>query len=204
MNNLRILLAYWRGITPLLLLFAGLLTLFAILYSAHAQTVDMRPTALATIDYVATALGVVLTTLAGFGIRFLNARTGLLTTETEHNLALRLNDVIYRAIDYARIMAENEVKKPGSGLTEVKFDNIFVSWAASYVNNNAPGILARFQITDARLFDMIAARLPGYATPSVAVPVTGATPQPAIVAEVARQVPTTASKPVVVSPDTGS
>lgn len=198
---------WWRGFRldrPFLLLIAAIVLTIGLIGYANAQTVDMRPGAMATIDYIASAVGAVLTVLTGFGIRFLNARTGLLNSEMEASLSARLNDIIYRGIDYARLMAENEVQKPGSGLQQVRFDNIFVSWAASYVNNNAPGILKRFQITDARLFDMIAARIPGYAAPSVAVPVTGAVPQTGIVSEVARQVPTQHSKPAVVTPDTGS
>lgn len=138
--------------------------------TADAQTVDLRPAGNAVVEWLAGLLLLVLSTLAGVATNWLRVRTGLITSETEALAAARLNDIIHRGIDFAKISAQNEVNKPGSGLEAVKFDNYFISLAASYVVRSAPDILKRFTISQDRLLELIMARLPAY-TPEV--PVTG-------------------------------
>lgn len=135
-----------------------------------AQTVDMRPVAASALEWVATALGTALTVLAGFAVRFVSSKIGVANTELEASLAARLNDIIHRAIDFAYMTALNEVNKPGSGLAAVKFDNWFMSMAASYVNSSAPEIIKKFGLSQARIEELIIARLPAYAA---SVPVSG-------------------------------
>lgn len=137
--------------------------------------VDLRQTAVAGIEWVGMALGTVLTVLGGFAIRFVSSKIGLANSELEKSLADRLNEIINRGIEYAMTTAINEVNKPGSGLAEVKFDNWFMSLAASYVNTSAPGIIKKFGLTQERIEDMIKARMPAYLAN---VPIAGGLPTP--------------------------
>ena len=150
--------------------------LIALSYPAYAQTgVDMRPLATSALEWLAMALTTVLTVLGGFAIRYVGARTGLSNSEFEKSLNDRLDDIIHKAIDSAHMAALNEVNKPGSGLAEVKFDNFFLSMAASYVNRSAPEIIKYFSLTQQRIQEMITARLPAYVA---SVPVAGGLPTP--------------------------
>lgn len=184
----------------------------AYVFTANAQTVNMSPTAGALIDYAGSLLAAVLSAVGAWAIRYLNARTALVSSQTEADYAARLNDIIHRGIEYGVAAMKNEVAKPGSGISEVKFDNYFLSLAASYVNRNAPGLIAKFAITQNRLEEMITARLPGYAG---MVPITGGTPATDTVKAVSRELnvpqPNTANttgRPSVVvvpaAPETGS
>lgn len=141
--------------------------------AAAAQTVDMRPAVSQVFDYALTALATVLTVLGGFAIRFVSSRIGLANSQLEADLASRLNDIIHRAIDYAKTTAQNEVNKPGSGISKVVVDNWFLSMAASYVNRSAPEIIKKFALSQQRIEEMIIARLPGYE-----VPIQGGLPAP--------------------------
>jgi hypothetical protein len=151
----------------------------------YAQTtVDMRPTVNSILEYTAAALTTVLTVLAGFGIRFVAARIGMSNSELEASLMARLNDIIHKGIDYAYIAATNEVNKQGSGLEAVKFDNWFMSLAATYVNRGAPDIIKKFGLSQERIQDMIMARLPAYVAQ---VPVQGGLPTSPSVKEINRE-----------------
>ena len=141
-----------------------------------AQTVvDMRPAANAFIEWAAGALLTVLTVLGGFGLRFITAKIGLANSEFERSLNDRLNEIIHRGIDYAYTTAQNEVNKPGSGITEVKFDNWFMAMAATYVVRSAPEIIKKFNLTQERIEQLISARMPAYLAN---VPIAGGLPSP--------------------------
>jgi len=157
---------------------AGTVVLLILLWMTPtwAQTVDLRPQASSALEWVATTLGAVLTLLAGFGVRFVSTKIGLANSELEASLNARLNDIIHRGIDAAYMRGLQEVNDPKSGLEAIKVDNIFVGWVIEYVTKAAPGIIARFNL-QARIKDMILARLPGY------VPqLTNAVPAPSPVA----------------------
>lgn len=139
------------------------------------NTVDMRPAATAALEWVAMALTTVLTVLGGFAIRFVSSKTGLANSELERSLNDRLNEIINRGIDYAYATALNEVNKPGSGLAAVKFDNWFLSLAASYTNRSAKDIIGYFKLDQTRIEAMIKARMPAYLAN---VPIEGALPTP--------------------------
>lgn len=151
------------------------LIILTTMYPVYAQAVvDVRPAATSVLEWVAGILGTVLTVLGSFGIRFISTRIGMANSELEASLATRLNDIIHRGIDYAYTAALNEVNKPGSGLEAVKFDNWFMSIAASYISRSAPEILKKFGITQERLEDMIMSRLPNYAG---TIPIAGGLPR---------------------------
>lgn len=138
--------------------------------AVDAQVVDVRPAANAFLDTVAGVVGTALTITLGILSRWMLSRTGMSNSELERHLADRLNDVIHKGIDFALSAAKNEVNKSGSGLEAVKFDNYFLSLAASYIVKSAPDILRKFTITQSRLEDMIMARMSGYV---IEVPITG-------------------------------
>ena len=170
---------------------------------AFAQTVDLRQPAVDVLTWLGGALVTVLTVLASIAIRFTLAKFGLAKSQLEQNLNDRLNDIIHKGIDYALANAINEVNKPGAGLAAVKFDNYFISLVATYVAPRAPEILARFQVTQEKLEDMIWARILPY---TQSVPISGGATTPASVKEVNRVtgggVSGEVSKPVVVEPRT--
>lgn len=169
--------------------------------AASAQTVDMRQPAVDVLTWVGGFLGTALTVLASVAVRFVFAKFGLANSQYEQNLNDRLNDIIHKGIDFAMATAINEVQKPGSGLAEVKFDNYFMSVAASYIAPRAAGILAKFNVSQEKLEEMIWARIPAYAQ---IIPVTGGASTPATVKAVSREIgrpvtePATQPPPVVV------
>lgn len=185
----------------------GLVALFVVLAvaviasAADAQTVDMRSTAGSVLEWIAIALGTVLTTIVGVGIRLVMAKFGLANSQYEQNLSDRLNDIIHKGIDFALASAMNEVQKKGSGLEAVKFDNYFMSIAASYIAPRAGEILAKFKVNQEKLEEMIWARIPAYAS---VVPITGGAATPATTKEVGKATggPASAAIPVVVQSQT--
>lgn len=166
-----------------ILSFAFAWSMLTLTHPAYAQTVvDMRPAASSMLEFVAATLGTVLTVVGGFAIRFMSAKIGLANSQLEQSMNDRLNEIIHRGIDYAYVTALNEVNKPGSGLSTVKFDNYFMALAASYVNTSAPGIIKGFSITQDRIEDMIRARFPAY---FANIPVAGGLALPASAAPLA-------------------
>ncbi|HVQ43866.1 MAG TPA: hypothetical protein VMT30_02780 [Candidatus Saccharimonadia bacterium] len=165
--------------------------------SAYAQTtVDLRSPATEVVTWIAGALGTALTALSAVGIRFVFAKFGLANSQYEQNLNDRLNDIIHKGIDFALATATAEVQKQGSGLEAVKFDNYFMSVAASYIAPRAADILKKFTISQGRLEEMIWARIPAYAQ---VVPITGGASTPdtvkAVSKELGRPVATPAKQP---------
>jgi hypothetical protein len=149
--------------------------------AAHAQTVDLRSPAMEVVTWIAGLLASALTAVAAVGIRLILVKVGMENSKLEQNLNDRLNDIIYKGMDFALATAENEVKKKGSGLEAVKFDNIFISYAASYVAERAPQILKKFTVTQEKLEEMIWARVPAYMQ---TVPITGGAKTPETVKQV--------------------
>jgi hypothetical protein len=157
---------------------------FVLCGSAIAQTVDVRPAVNTLLDTAASVVAAATTITLGLLSRFLWSRIGMSNSELERHLSDRLNDIIHKGIEFALTAAKNEVNKPGSGLEAVKFDNYFMSLAASYIVRSAPDIIKRFTITQARLEEMIMARLPAYLSE---VPITGGASAPATVLTVNRE-----------------
>jgi hypothetical protein len=140
---------------------AFLAVLLASFSPAFAQT-DMTPAVLQAIDIAALALTAGGGVLIAFVIRWLASKTKLSDNEFEALLANRLNDILHRAIEHAVVVAKNEVSKPGSGLTAVKFDNFFMSVAVSLAMKSMPDIIRHFSLTKERIEEMIISRLDGY------------------------------------------
>lgn len=146
-------------------------------FAQVASGVDLRPALSAGLEWAAMALTTVLTVLGGFAIRFVSSKTGLANSEFERSLVERLDAIIHRGIDFAYTTAVNEVNKPGSGLADVKFDNWFMSLAASYIVRSAPDIIKRFKLDQTRIEEMIKARMPAYLAN---VPIEGGLPTPEV------------------------
>lgn len=164
---------------------------------AHAQTVDLRSPAFEVVTWVAGLLATALTAVATVVIRLVLVKIGMENSKLEQNLNDRLNDIIYKGMDFALATAENELKKKGSGLEAVKFDNIFISYAASYIAERAPEILRKFTVTQEKLEEMIWARVPAYMQ---TVPITGGAKTPETVKQVDRVTGGATSTPVIVEP----
>jgi hypothetical protein len=135
--------------------------------AAWAQsTVDVRPTAVAVIDWIGGAATIVGGVVAGFLVRFLNSRAALLNAQQEAALVDQLRGIIGRGIQYAMTLAKSEVSKEGSGLARITVDNWFIKVAADYAQEAAPGILKRFypdpEKMRRKLEDMVIATIPDY------------------------------------------
>jgi hypothetical protein len=128
---------------------------------AFAQT-DVTPVVMQFIDVIAITLMGGSGVLVAFVIRWIASKTRLADNEFEALLANRLNDILHRAIEYAVVVAKNEVNKPGSGLTAVKFDNFFMNIAVNLAMKSMPDIIKQFNLTKERIEEMIISRLDGY------------------------------------------
>lgn len=190
-----------RMITVSLIVWAFVFIVFG--SAAEAQTVDLRSPATEVLTYLGGLLAAMLSALAGVAIKLVMSKIGMQNSALEQNMADRLNDIIYKGIDFAMMTARNEVAKKGSGLEAVKFDNYFMSIAASYIAERAPDILKKFTVTQQKLEEMIWARMPAYIG---VVPVTGGAKTPETVRQVnavtgGAAVPATSQPaPVVVEP----
>ncbi len=163
----------------------------AIVGAAHAQTVDIRPTTYAVLDWAASAAATVLTVLGGFAIRWVAVRTGLENSKLERDMNERLDFIIRNAIDFAHITAQNEVAKRGAGLGAVKVDNFFVKLAADAVQMAAPGILSQFKLDRAAVERLVISRIPSSMPMTVAPavnPVAGGMATPQLAKEAIREV----------------
>lgn len=169
-----------------------LVGVLAIADAAFAQTVDIRPTVTAGLEWIAGAAGTVLTVLAGFAIRFIAVRTGLENSKLERDMNERLDFIIHQAINFALITAQNEVNKRGAGLGAVKVDNFLIKLAADAVQQAAPGILTRFAITREGVERMVISRIPAALPMTVEVPqttpVAGGLATPPLVKDAIREV----------------
>jgi hypothetical protein len=143
------------------MIFLAFLAVLLACSPAFAET-DVTPIALQAIDVAALALTAGGGILITFVIRWLASKTRMQDNEFEALLASRFNDILHRAIEHAVVVAKNEVSKPGSGLTAVKFDNFFMNIAVSLAMKSGPDIIKYFNLTKERIEEMIISRLDGY------------------------------------------
>jgi len=140
------------------------LFLLGLAASAGAQevgVVDMRPAALALVEWLGVTALAVAHAVAALGIRWISTRTGLDRSMLEREYAARLGDIIHSGINFAIAAGRTEVAKSGS-ISRLELNNWFLSAAATYVNQAAPQLLQHFAISDSRLQEMILARMPAY------------------------------------------
>lgn len=135
-----------------------------------AGVADMRPAAVALIEWLGVAAGAVVNVAGFLFVRWLSVRSGLDRSRLEAEYSTRIGDLLHKGIEYAITTAKNEAAKSDSPITAVKLDNWFLGVAASYVNKRAPELLGYFKIDEQALQEMIIARMPAYFTE---VPVTG-------------------------------
>lgn len=156
---------------------------------AEAQTVDVRPTISAALEWLAGALITVLTALGGVAIRLVLSRIGLSNSQLERDLQERLDFIVHKAIDFALLSAQNEVAKSGAGLGAVKVDNWLIKVAADQVQAAAPGILAHFKLDRAAVERIVISRVPAAAPiAQPPVPVEGGMATPPIAKQATREV----------------
>jgi hypothetical protein len=126
------------------------------------QVVDMRPAAIALIEWIGSAALTVATAAGGLAMRWLAWRTKLDRSRLEEEYNRRIGDLIHRGIEFAITSAKTEVAKPDSPINKVVLDNWFLAQAASYVNQRAPELLGYFTVRPEALQEMILARMPAY------------------------------------------
>jgi hypothetical protein len=126
------------------------------------NAVDLTPTAN---GFIAAAVGV-LTAVAGlvskFAISYLSSKTRINDSALEQLMASRLNDVLNLAIGYADTWMKAEVAKRGSQIQAVQFDNFFLAKAVEYAQSQAGGLLSFFGLSQAKLENMIRARMSAF------------------------------------------
>jgi hypothetical protein len=147
--------------------FAAVVALFLLgSWAASAQevgqTVDLRPAAMAVVEWLGALALTVASAAGALAVRWISMRTGLDHSMLEREYNARLNDIIHSGINFAIAAARTEVAKPDSPINKVELNNWFLTAAATYVNQAAPQLLAHFSITPERLQELILARMPGY------------------------------------------
>lgn len=196
---------FYRRWHPLPLLVAVIIAVLAVVMlragAAEAQTVDVRPTVNAAIDWLAGAALTVFTALGGFALRWIMVRIGLENSKLERDLQERLDFIVHKAIDYAVLTAQNEVAKRGAGLGAVKVDNWLIKVAADTVQKSAPAILEHFELdreaVERLVISRISAALPVPVTPE---PIAGGLASPPLAKEATREVGAPASARAAVDP----
>lgn len=114
--------------------------------------VDFTPTVLYLLGLIVPAMYVVAEKLGSIVLSFLRTKTPFGFMIPEEVVAENLR----QAIDFGVSFAHNKAKETN---LKVTFDNEFIANAVTYVKDSVPDALARFNITDERLADMVKARL---------------------------------------------
>jgi hypothetical protein len=104
------------------------------------------------ITFIAPTVYVIATSVKDIAINWLKTKTSFGFLIPEDEVAKRLQTTLEFAVAYAttRVREQNLV---------VKFDNDFIAYAVEYVKDSVPGAIERFGYTDARLADMVKARI---------------------------------------------
>ncbi len=123
---------------------------------------DLTPLVSPLLQVLAVVASGAATALLGLGIGWVKKKTNLADAEFESVLADRANDIVNRGIQYAITAMENEAKKPGSSITTVRVDNVFMRIALDYIVRAMPGIIEQFGLTPDRIREMIMARIGDY------------------------------------------
>jgi hypothetical protein len=121
--------------------------------------IDFGPTAVKIIEVVASALGVALTVLSGFAVRWVASKASISDQQAEALAAARVNEILHLALDYAEAWSKARVADPSSPIRSVKFDNMFLDIAMRYAKSSMPELIDRFKMTDDRIKDMLLTRL---------------------------------------------
>lgn len=124
--------------------------------------VDFTPVANTLITTIGSGLGVALTVVAGFLVNFLFGKAKLNDSQLEQLMVARLNDIILKGIDFGEAWLKAQVADPSSPIKHLTFNNLVLDVMAQYVVAGAPDILAKLKISDARIRDMIRARIAPY------------------------------------------
>lgn len=106
---------------------------------------------------VGTLLLTVLLAVAVFGINWIRQKMGLGKLEEDALIRKYLEDAITAAIGYAIAQIPGKITVSGKG--------VLVAGAATYVLQSVPDALKHFGITEARLKQMIEARVAAYLEP---------------------------------------
>jgi len=143
-----------------------LAALYIFVHPAIAQTVaapsggvDFTPLASQVIAAVTVVLGVAASVLTKFAVSWISSKTKMNDNALEKLMADRVDDVLHRAIDYAVAWSKTQVADPNSPLKHVQIDNFFLRQAVDYAVRSMPDLIKYFNLTEARIADMIRSRL---------------------------------------------
>jgi len=121
--------------------------------------VDFTPLASQVIAAVTVVLGVAASVLTKFAVSWISSKTKINDSALEKLMADRVDDVLHRAIDYATAWAKIQVADNNSPLKHVQIDNFFLRQAVDYAVRSMPDLIKYFNLTEARIADMIRSRL---------------------------------------------
>ena len=114
--------------------------------------VDFEPTVLYLLGLIVPAMYVAAEKAGQILMAWLRTKTPFGYLIPEEVVAANLKSAIDFGVNFATIKAKETNLK-------VEFDNVFIENAVTYVKDSVPDALARFGIDDARLADMVKARL---------------------------------------------
>lgn len=99
------------------------------------------------------------TVITGFASAWLHKARIFQANQDQAMLSQRLDKIVFQGIDLAKVAQQNEAEKKGSGVSEVKFDNAFLSIATGFVERRAPELLKGFGWDKADVNESIMLRL---------------------------------------------
>ena len=94
-----------------------------------------------------------------FVIGFLASKIHMQDSAAEKLASDRVNDILFRAIDYAEAWAKTQVADPTSQIHHVKIDNFFLAKAVEFSMSAMPDLIKLFGLTKEKLESMILSRL---------------------------------------------
>lgn len=136
--------------------FAALLALvlFPLPALAASTTVDFSGIVEPLVSGVFAVIGAAIVWLARKGVSALESK---LDIELDDQLANRLDHALIRAVTYGETKAVEMIKR--HGVKEVDFRSELLAAAAQYATDSVPDALRYFDIDQARLIQMIEARV---------------------------------------------
>lgn len=120
--------------------------------------IDFGPLATNAITAAVLVLTTAGTILTRFAVRFLASKVHMQDSAAEKLAADRVNDILYRSIDYAEAWSKSQVGDPSSQIRHVKIDNFFVAQAVQFAMASMPDLIKMFGLTKEKIEAMVLAR----------------------------------------------
>jgi hypothetical protein len=127
--------------------------------AAPTGGIDFAPLAMNVIAAGVTIASIAAGIVSRFVISFLSSKIHMQDSAAEKLASDRVNDILFRAIDYAEAWSKTQVGDPNSQIRHVKIDNFFLGKAVEYSISAMPDLIKLFGLTREKLEAMIVSRL---------------------------------------------